>query len=125
MISSGHFPYDDSGDPANDPNIDPYENIETLRQNWRPGYRTPPHWSSDGTIEIPSFKSPEEAKQWEFDHANINMTMAEILQEPTAAEVGQANEYLSFMLMAVGWFLFLTSVGGYWRVKRFGERAIT
>jgi hypothetical protein len=119
MISTGKFPHDDSDDT--DPNFDPFENVDTLRQYWRPGYRTPAHWSSDGTVEIPSFKSPEEAKAWELDNAALNMTMAEILQEPTARQVGQANEYLSFMLMAVGWFIFLTSIGGYWRVKRFGE----
>jgi len=124
MITTNQFPHDDSDDPNVDPNIDPFESVETLKQYWRPGFRTPAHWSTDGTIEIPSFKSPEEAKAWELDHSNLNMTMAQILQEPTAAEVGQANEYLSFLLMAVGWFLFLTSVGGYWRVKRFGEFAL-
>jgi hypothetical protein len=33
-------------------------------------------------------------------------------------EVTMATDWLSFFLMTVGWLLFLTSLLGYWRVKR-------
>lgn len=39
---------------------------------------------------------------------------------PSAEEVSEANEWLSFVLMCVGWFILITSLGGYWRVKRYG-----
>ena len=48
-----------------------------------------------------------------------NMTLTEMFHLPTAADVGRANEYFSFFLMTIGWFIVLTSVGGWWRVKRF------
>lgn len=52
-----------------------------------------------------------------------NKTLADMLHLPSAAEVGRANEWFSFLCMAVGWFLVLTSLGGWWRVKRF-ERGL-
>lgn len=39
------------------------------------------------------------------------------------AEVTMATDWLSFFLMTVGWLLFLTSLLGYWRVKRW-ERSL-
>jgi len=41
------------------------------------------------------------------------------MQLPSAEDVGRANEWFSFLLMSIGWFLILTSLGGLWRVKRF------
>ncbi|KAL1744462.1 hypothetical protein HDZ31DRAFT_64056 [Schizophyllum fasciatum] len=42
----------------------------------------------------------------------------------TDAELGSASrDWISFILMSLGWFVLLTSVVGYWRVKRW-ERAI-
>jgi hypothetical protein len=52
-----------------------------------------------------------------------NTTLSEMLGLPSAVDVGRANEYFSFLLMSVGWFLVLTSLGGWWRVKRY-ERGI-
>lgn len=52
-----------------------------------------------------------------------NESLSDMLGLPTAAEVGRANEWFSFICMAVGWFLILTSLGGWWRVKRF-ERGL-
>lgn len=41
----------------------------------------------------------------------------------TPADVVAATDWLSFFLMTVGWLLFLASLLGYWRVKRF-ERSL-
>ncbi|KAF8742867.1 hypothetical protein RHS02_03064, partial [Rhizoctonia solani] len=35
-----------------------------------------------------------------------------------AADATAANDWLSFFLMTIGWFVLLTSLMGYWRVKR-------
>ncbi|CAE6424539.1 unnamed protein product [Rhizoctonia solani] len=43
---------------------------------------------------------------------NGTMSMSE------AADTGAANDWLSFFLMTIGWFVLLTSLMGYWRVKR-------
>jgi hypothetical protein len=53
-----------------------------------------------------------------YAHAH-NQTLTQLLNIPSAQDVGRANEWFSFMLMSVGWFLVLTSLGGWWRVKRF------
>ncbi|CED85252.1 Golgi-associated protein/Nedd4 WW domain-binding protein [Phaffia rhodozyma] len=45
--------------------------------------------------------------------------------QPTMEEVGQANEWLSFVLMTVGWFVLLTSLGGYWRVHRYEKSLLS
>lgn len=119
MIETNEFPHEEgysasndtitlSGDPAADAGI-----------YWAPGWRSPPHLSpSDGVTEIPSFSNYQDAEAWGLGH---NVTISDILNLPTAREVGEANEWLSFVLMAGGWFLLLSCVGGYWRVKRFGE----
>jgi hypothetical protein len=44
---------------------------------------------------------------------NGTIPMSEIAQSVSAA-----NDWLSFFLMTVGWFVLLTSLMGYWRVKR-------
>lgn len=82
---------------------------------WPPGWRTVQHQASSGEI-IPPFANYDEAHSWSISH---NVTMAEILGLPSAADIGQANEWLSFIMMVLGWFLLLTSVGSYWRIKRF------
>lgn len=44
---------------------------------------------------------------------NGTIAMGEI-----AESVSAANDWLSFFLMTIGWFVLLTSLMGYWRVKR-------
>ena len=75
------------------------------------------------------FKGPDEppviihsTHEAELFAESHNMTLADLLNIPSAAEVGRANEYFSFMLMTIGWFLVLTSVGGWIRVKRFERK---
>jgi len=41
----------------------------------------------------------------------------------TSAEFNAISQWLSFLLMAVGWLILLSSILGFWRVKRF-ERSI-
>lgn len=41
----------------------------------------------------------------------------------TSAEFSAVTQWLSFFLMAVGWLILLSSILGFWRVKRF-ERGI-
>ncbi|KAG8969411.1 hypothetical protein FRC03_003102 [Tulasnella sp. 419] len=45
------------------------------------------------------------------------------IYQAAAASAMAANEWFSFILMTAGWFLLLTSLLGYWRVKRW-ERGI-
>jgi hypothetical protein len=72
---------------------------------------------------IPTFGSKSEGDAWMRQHANGSTNgwggMGD--NQPTAMEIGQANAWLSFVLMSVGWFVLLMSLGGYWRVKRYGS----
>lgn len=68
---------------------------------------------------IPTFGSWAEALQWKHDHPDVVMPSFEA-ELPSAEEVSEANEWLSFVLMCIGWFILITSLGGYWRVKRYG-----
>lgn len=113
MIETGKFPTD-----ANDPNPTDTYDTEDPTTYWAPGWTTRPHASPVDGSYVPGFNNPKDAKAWATEN---NRTMSEVLNLPTAAQVGHANEWLSFMLMALGWFLLLTSVGSYWRVKRFGQ----
>jgi hypothetical protein len=108
MIKTGKFPSDglDPEDSMNDP---------ILGSGWMG--EIPKHVTSTGEVapEFPNFDSSEE---WRVAH---NLTKEEMWNLPSAEQVGEANEWLSFILMTVGWFLLITSIGGFWRVKRFGE----
>ncbi|KAK4684484.1 hypothetical protein P7C73_g5694, partial [Tremellales sp. Uapishka_1] len=81
--------------------------------NWRPP-------NADPTFKPIDFQDAHEIEAWAEDH---NKTISWMLDLPSAEEVGRANEWFSFILMCIGWFLVLTSVGGWWRVKRY-EKAL-
>ncbi|KAH8106163.1 hypothetical protein BXZ70DRAFT_1004444 [Cristinia sonorae] len=76
-------------------------------------------WKS--TPSRPSFDTAAEADLY---YKNLNETMGidlSAMQEQTNQNkiFGDiASEWLSFFLMTIGWFLLLTSLLGYWRVKR-------
>jgi hypothetical protein len=57
--------------------------------------------------------------------ANTTATMPPVTTEEQASKIvaDATTEWLSFFLMTVGWFVLLTSVLGFWRVKRW-ERGI-
>jgi len=76
-------------------------------------------WTSDSPH--PTFGSASEADAWSQSQ---NMTMPNMSDEQTTMLVADATtEWLSFFLMTVGWFILLTSVLAFWRVKRW-ERGI-
>jgi len=52
---------------------------------------------------------------------STNATLTE--QETTMYVADATTEWLSFFLMTIGWFILLTSMLGFWRVKRW-ERGI-
>lgn len=110
MIRTGKFP-SDGMEPDNADFDDP---TGLLGSTWMG--QIPKHTTASGEIapEFPDFDASEE---WRISH---NMTKEEMWNLPSAEQVGEANEWLSFILMTVGWFLLITSVGGFWRVKRFG-----
>ncbi|TYJ56546.1 hypothetical protein B9479_002793 [Cryptococcus floricola] len=129
LIDQNRFPAPVSDDPSDPPSGGQSLSDEEIAENaieaiWGPGaspwpavFREPnaPE-GSPGTI----VHNTHEAEQWAMAH---NRTLTQMLDLPSAADVGKANEYFSFLLMSVGWFIVLTSVGGWWRVKRF-ERGL-
>ncbi|KAH9482378.1 Metal homeostatis protein BSD2 [Psilocybe cubensis] len=79
-------------------------------------YWNPESTSGTGTIDSSSTSSIGNFT-WSSPNANIT-------DEQTSAIVADATtEWLSFFLMTVGWFVLLTSLLGFWRVKRW-ERGI-
>ncbi|KAK8869474.1 hypothetical protein IAR55_000038 [Kwoniella newhampshirensis] len=120
--SESDVPTDPSDPPSGSSENEQAENaIEAI---WGPGgspwpsvLKDPHHPDTDpGTL----IHNNHEAEAWAAQH---NMTLSALLGLPSAEEVGRANEYFSFMMMSIGWFIVLTSFGGWWRVKRF-ERGL-
>lgn len=73
----------------------------------------------------PTFATAADADAWH--HAmGQNATMLPVLTDEQASAIitDTATEWLSFFLMTVGWFVLLTSVLGFYRVKRW-ERGIS
>ncbi|KAG2116056.1 uncharacterized protein F5147DRAFT_569097 [Suillus discolor] len=93
---------------------------------------------SDPADAWPTFASAQDANEWldaNLDRLN-NTTLASTDHISSWSNSGEgedgnngfltnaaASEWLSFFLMTAGWFLLLTSVFGFWRVKRW-ERGI-
>ncbi|KAJ9096412.1 hypothetical protein QFC21_005234 [Naganishia friedmannii] len=109
MIRTGKFP-PDGMEPDNADFDDP---TGLLGTTWMG--QIPKHTTASGEI-APEFPNFDASEDWRISH---NMTKEEMWNLPSAEQVGEANEWLSFILMTVGWFLLITSVGGFWRVKRF------
>lgn len=127
LIRTGHFP-SETEDPSDPPITDPIQQDEIAAENALKAYLgTNSPWPQPIRDPLLPPGSPpvilhntHEAELYAIRH---NTTLVELLGLPTAVDVGRANEYFSFLLMAVGWFLILTSLGGLWRVKRF-ERGL-
>ncbi|WWC60740.1 uncharacterized protein I303_103316 [Kwoniella dejecticola CBS 10117] len=122
LINTGRFPTDPS-----DPDPPKVVDEDALAENaieaiWGPGgpWPYPVHEPNDPNGPITILHNTHEAEDWAHGH---NMTLAGFMGLPNAEDVGRANEYFSFMMMSIGWFIVLTSLGGWWRVKRF-ERGL-
>jgi hypothetical protein len=119
LITSGEFPTDSetTDPPQGDAEVISAENA--VSAFWGPGSPWPasihdPLGADDAPPVI--IHNMVEAETYAHRH---NMTLSQLLNIPSAADVGRANEWFSFMLMSIGWFLVITSLGGWWRVKRF------
>jgi hypothetical protein len=130
LISTGHFPTDAAEpsssslpDPSSPEEADEAAAENALKAFW--GSESP--WPARVTDPyLPPGSPPvilHDAHEAELFAEAHNLTLSGMLGLPSAADVGKANEYFSFLLMSVGWFLVLTSLGGWWRVKRY-ERGL-
>ncbi|KAJ7638965.1 hypothetical protein FB45DRAFT_417383 [Roridomyces roridus] len=76
----------------------------------------------------PTFATAAEAAAYYSNNATIDtsMTITPLTPEQANAIVADAtSEWLSFFLMTIGWFILLTSVLGFWRVKRWERGVLT
>jgi len=86
-------------------------------------------WDSWRDPTRPTFATGAEADAWYSEHAGaLNGTSpfptGTMPDDQTTSMMADATtEWLSFFLMTVGWFILLTSLLGFWRVKRW-ERGI-
>ncbi|TXT08886.1 hypothetical protein VHUM_03014 [Vanrija humicola] len=78
----------------------------------------PEAWGGNGTQHM-MFNSVQHIEDYAHAH---NGTLQDIFPEMNAEAVGKANEMFSLMLMTIGFFLLLASIGGWWRVKRFESK---
>lgn len=123
LIETGRFPHDPSDpEPLNGANEDELAAQNTIdafygpTSLWPVPVRDPDHPGDPPRI----LHNVHEAELYAIEH---NTTLVEMMHLPSAADVGKANEWFSFFLMSIGWFLVLTSLGGLWRIKRF-ERGL-
>jgi hypothetical protein len=123
LINTGKFPSDPSDpDPYPGANQDEVEADNAIAAFWGTNSPWPqPVRDPDAPDAPPTIlHNTHEAELWAMQH---NTTLHDLMRLPSAEEVGKANEWFSFLLMSIGWFLVLTSLGGLWRVKRF-ERGL-
>lgn len=119
MIETGRFSGEDDVDPITGKTKSDVEAENALaawgpRFEWPQTWQPPVEWGGHG--EVVTIHNVEEAERVAHQY---NHTLAELIGMPSAEDVGHANEWFAFMLMTVGWFLVIASVGGWWRVKRF------
>ncbi|OCH94055.1 hypothetical protein OBBRIDRAFT_723532 [Obba rivulosa] len=82
-------------------------------------------WWKPADQPRPTFDTAAEAEEY---FKNLNATAADTMPSdaapPPGLLIGDAtSEWLSFLLMTIGWFILLTSLLSFWRVKRW-ERGI-
>ncbi|KAL1405755.1 hypothetical protein Q8F55_007428 [Vanrija albida] len=121
LQKTGHFPHDMDVVPGTnelqaDVNAEAVLNSYTALR-WPTEVPIPQAWGGNGTTLL--FNSVQQLK--EYAHAH-NGTLQDILPGMNPMDVGKANEYFSLMIMTIGFFLILASVGGWWRIKRFESK---
>lgn len=124
LIQTGQFPSDPSDPTVSYPNANEDEIAagNAIAAFYGPNSPWPqPFPNLDDPAGAPVIiNSLHEAEMYASAH---NQTLVDILRLPSPQDVGRANEWFSFVLMSMGWFIVLTSLGGLWRVKRF-ERGL-
>lgn len=123
LIETGKFPSDPSDpEPYPGANQDEVEADNAIAAFWGSNSPWPQPVRDPDQPDAPPtiLHNTHEAELWAIQH---NTTLHDLMRLPSAEEVGKANEWFSFLLMSIGWFLVLTSLGGLWRVKRF-ERGL-
>ncbi|KAJ7044471.1 hypothetical protein C8F04DRAFT_989994 [Mycena alexandri] len=81
-------------------------------------------WSGWNNNPRPTFPTAAEAAAYYNGSAEALASTGIITPEEANAAVADATyEWFSFFLMTIGWFILLTSVLGFWRVKRW-ERGV-
>jgi len=76
----------------------------------------------DSPNPAPSFETAAEADEYYSNHNNTLGSLPDDLKNGISMS-DSTTEWASFLMMTVGWFLLLTSVLSFWRVKRW-ERSI-
>ncbi|WOO83282.1 putative metal homeostasis protein bsd1 [Vanrija pseudolonga] len=96
------------------------ENILATYTNlrWPQPVPIPAAWGGNGSQTL-MFNSVQHLEDYAHAH---NGTLQDILPGMNPIDVGKANEWFSLMLMTIGFFLLLASIGGWWRVKRFESK---
>ena len=79
----------------------------------------PENQVQEGTV----WPTPADAYDAPKADAEAQTTPGVMSDGMTSAELSAVTQWLSFFLMAVGWLVLLSSILGFWRVKRF-ERSI-
>lgn len=74
---------------------------------------------SNGTVSTPETVGAKGPFTTSLENPNSPTSPA----SPSSSAAFAPNDWLSFMLMTLGWFLLITSLLGYWRVKRW-ERGV-
>lgn len=120
LIETGQFPSDPSDPNINykDANDDEIAAGNAITAFYGPNIPWPtPFQNLDDPSGPPVIMhSLHEAELYAIAH---NQTLVDMLHLPSPQDVGRANEWFSFIMMSMGWFIILTSLGGLWRVKRF------
>ena len=123
LLETGEFPTDPADPEPQGTNADELEAENAIHALYGPDVTWPIPIRDPllGPDEPPRLlHNIHEAEIYAIQH---NTTLVRLFQLPSAGDIGRANEWFSFLLMSIGWFLVLTSLGGWWRVKRF-ERGL-
>jgi len=113
-----------SGDPASN-NVNPNGSTTSTIHTW---------WGGDIEIEVPAASPSARQEPTSAPHSLADIFAASADSPGAEASVGGHNsisenlkdssEWLSYVLMIVGWFILLSSLLSYWRVHRWGKQLV-